>query len=189
MLDARVMTRPITTDSPTDPYFIDQMERMSEKIQELETKLEVFSAVADADQNTCSAGSKNKERGFTGVPSEFAVPMKFLKDDIVGVSTFDIVMASTNVLDQDELKKSHQHIQAQRDMEQLIDDASTRDVLYGMYHELTNIMKDDGYRRRAVRFEGTFDELLTLRSRVLRRLATFDAWCDALKEARDAEVC
>ena len=69
--------------------------------------------------------------------------------------------------------------------QQKIDDASTRDALHSMYHQLDHaLFKMDGNRRRIDPFEGTFDELFTLRDRVVSRLAIFNLYDEALAEAK-----
>ena len=69
--------------------------------------------------------------------------------------------------------------------EQTIDDAHTRDDLYKMYKQLES---DIWEGTRISQFEGTNDELFTLKDRVLCRLALFDLYGAALKEAQTADV-
>ena len=74
-------------------------------------------------------------------------------------------------------------------MEQKIDDASSRDALHVMFHQLKKAMQvSDNQRRRSGPFEGTFEELSPLSDRVIRRLAVFDLYDTALNEAKKASV-
>lgn len=73
------------------------------------------------------------------------------------------------------------------DQEQKVDDASTKETLHLMYHQLTRLMDGQG-KRDGIAFEGTADELFTLRDRVVFRLAVFDMYGKALKEAQTADV-
>lgn len=73
-----------------------------------------------------------------------------------------------------------------RKHEQTIDDAATKDELYRMFYHLTSDMfRDKGVKRR---YRLPEEELFTLRSRVVRRLALFDACGAAFTEAKTADV-
>ena len=68
--------------------------------------------------------------------------------------------------------------------EQTIDDASTKEALYGMFKDIEDILVSDGVSRRSGPFEATFDELMPLRDRIIGRLAGWDAYGDAFQDAR-----
>jgi len=70
----------------------------------------------------------------------------------------------------------------------LIDDAATKDALYRMFHQLDEAMFNEDARGRSGPFYGSFDELFTHRSRVIRRLALFDSLAPAMEEAKKADV-
>ena len=69
----------------------------------------------------------------------------------------------------------------------MIDDAHTRDALYGMFFHSTHLMeKDSGSYTVWCEgdFEATADEGFALRARVIRRLAMLDLCDAAFKEAQ-----
>ena len=73
--------------------------------------------------------------------------------------------------------------------EQKIDECSLRDGLYKMYHQLTkfiNANKPHPYFNGP--FQGSEEELWALRDRVVCRLALFELYGNALKEAQTADV-
>lgn len=74
-----------------------------------------------------------------------------------------------------------------------IDDCRVRDSLNGFYHHLSRAIKeadpeDETAVLEAGPFEGDLDEIWSLRERVVRRLATFDAYWTALDEVEKADV-
>lgn len=72
--------------------------------------------------------------------------------------------------------------------EQTVDDASTKESLYRMYAQLGEVLFNEECRGRCGPFSGTFDDLFTLRNRVIRRIALFDACGAAIHEAKSADV-
>lgn len=72
--------------------------------------------------------------------------------------------------------------------EQRVDDAATKEALHFMYHQLTRLMDGKGKKEDGIAFQGSLDELFTLRDRVVFRLAVFDLYGKALKEAQTADV-
>lgn len=74
-----------------------------------------------------------------------------------------------------------------------IDDCSMRDTLTEFYHLLSRAInagdtEDETEILKAGPFEGNVDELWSLRERVLRRLATFDAYGVALNAVGKVDV-
>lgn len=67
-----------------------------------------------------------------------------------------------------------------KEMYRKIDGCPTRDALYQMYHDYTDDMEDASGDQ--------LDELWDLRDRVVVRLALFDLYGKALKEAKSADV-
>lgn len=70
--------------------------------------------------------------------------------------------------------------------QQIIDDASTKETLYGMYADIESISISDGERRRCGRFEGTEEELWPLKDRVICRIALVDRYAGAFEEVKTA---
>ncbi|KAK3619237.1 hypothetical protein LTR56_024157 [Elasticomyces elasticus] len=71
--------------------------------------------------------------------------------------------------------------------EEKIDDAATKDLLYRQFADIDSIMvTEDEKSRSCGDFHGTFNELWLLRSRVVDRIAIFDASGKAFQEARQA---
>ena len=68
--------------------------------------------------------------------------------------------------------------------EQAIDDASTKNALYALFNNIDDILISDGEIRRSGPFEATFDELMQLRGRIVRRLATYNACETAFEDAK-----
>ena len=78
-------------------------------------------------------------------------------------------------------------VQARTKQHAKIDDCPTRDSLYEFYHLLDrDIAAAEGGRNGP--FEGDFDELWHLRDRTVGRLAMFDLYGEAMKEAKNAVV-
>lgn len=72
-------------------------------------------------------------------------------------------------------------------MKQKIDDGSTPDALYFMYHQISTAMdSSDAERRRCGEFAGTLEELIALRDRVASRVAIFPLYAKALHECKAA---
>jgi len=55
-----------------------------------------------------------------------------------------------------------------------------------MFRDIEKILDTDGQRRRSGQFEGTFDELMPLRDRIIYRLTLFNAYGVTLEQARKA---
>ncbi|KAK4888554.1 hypothetical protein LTR27_012562 [Elasticomyces elasticus] len=71
--------------------------------------------------------------------------------------------------------------------EEKIDAAATKDALYRQFADIDSMMvTEDGKSRSCGDFHGTFNELWLLRSRVVDRIAMFDASGKAFQEARQA---
>ena len=90
----------------------------------------------------------------------------------------------------DELEALKKGITQKMKQEQIIDNCSTRDGLYQMYHQLSRDIDAAGKLHPFFSgpFEGTEDELWAFRDHVIVRLAVFEAYGKALKEAQKAEV-
>lgn len=71
---------------------------------------------------------------------------------------------------------------------QIVDEAATRHGLFAMFHQLSAVMaRGNGGTWREGPFEVTFDEAFRLRDRVVCRLAVFDQYATALKDAQSAK--
>ncbi|KAK3622493.1 hypothetical protein LTR56_020823 [Elasticomyces elasticus] len=90
---------------------------------------------------------------------------------------------------QGDIKLQHfqERVSAKFRQEEKIDDAATKDLLYRQFADIDSMMAtDDGKSRSCGDFHGTFNELWLLRSRVVDRIAIFDASGKAFQEARQA---
>ncbi|KAK5678353.1 hypothetical protein LTS10_009525 [Elasticomyces elasticus] len=80
-----------------------------------------------------------------------------------------------------------ERVSAKFRQEEKIDDAATKDTLYRQSADIGSIMvTEDEKSRSCGDFHGTFNELWLLRSRVVDRIAMFDASGKAFQEARQA---
>ena len=71
---------------------------------------------------------------------------------------------------------------------QRIDDAPNRDTLLRYFHEIDENMGAPDQTKAHGDFHGDFDTLLTLRDRVVRRLAMLELCDKAFQEARATDV-
>ncbi|KAK5722504.1 hypothetical protein LTR15_005735 [Elasticomyces elasticus] len=89
--------------------------------------------------------------------------------------------------DVNKLQHFQERISAKFRQEEKIDDAATKDLLYRQFADIDSIMvTEDEKSRSCGDFHGTFNELWLLRSRVVDRIAIFDASGKAFQEARQA---
>ncbi|KAK5703326.1 hypothetical protein LTR17_022235 [Elasticomyces elasticus] len=99
------------------------------------------------------------------------------------------VQQNATKLQGDVIKLQHfqERVSAKFRQEEKIDDAATKDALYRQFADIDSMMvTDDGKSRSCGDFHGTFNELWLLRSRVVHRIAIFDASGKAFQEARQA---
>lgn len=113
---------------------------------------------------------------------------------------------------QEQLRAAVINIDRKLQMQQKVDDLFTKDNLHAAYHQLirsalcsapfrlvllancflTGYDESSGASENEIVYAGdlcgTRDDLLSLAGRVLRRLATFDSYGEALEEAKKANV-
>ncbi|KAK3114302.1 hypothetical protein LTR53_007515 [Teratosphaeriaceae sp. CCFEE 6253] len=150
----------------------DKHDGMGKRIELLEQDLKELSANADRKHLTAKFKTQQPSNGDNTLPQTAEQRLKKLEGTMTKVVEY--------------CKKA----EAKAKQEQRIDDAATKDALYRIFADITGIMvsTDDNVTRRCGDFHGTFDELWPLRSRVVLRLAAFDAYGAAFEEARTAEL-